>query len=135
MTQPNNEPPAVRTLYSQVIGSPGIFDQDTNVKIYFARLKNFFAANGITQEGKKRAILLTSISEEAHKTLFSLCLPEDPDNKTFESLSDILQKHYEPKKSYFAARHQFYLARKNHDESVSQYATLLQNAVSGQSWR
>ncbi|XP_050432724.1 uncharacterized protein K02A2.6-like [Adelges cooleyi] len=86
---------SVRTIYSQVIGTPGIFDQETNVKIYFARLKNFFAANGITEESKKRAILLSSISEEVHKILFSLCLPEDPDGKTFESLSVILQNHYE----------------------------------------
>ncbi|KAL4142447.1 hypothetical protein QTP88_004902 [Uroleucon formosanum] len=121
MQSDTNEQPAIRTIYSQVIGSPGIFDQETNVKIYFARLKNFLAANGITQENKKRAILLTSISEEVHKTLFSLCLPENPDNKTFESLSDILLKHYEPKKSYFAARHRLYLARKNHDKSVPQW--------------
>lgn len=130
MQSGTNEQPAVRTIYSQVIGSPGIFDQETNVKIYFARLKNFFAANGITQENKKRAILLTSISEEVHKTLFSLCLPEDPDNKTFESLADILLKHYEPKKSYFAARHQLYLARKNHDESVPQWGARVRELAS-----
>ncbi|XP_060871351.1 uncharacterized protein LOC132945596 [Metopolophium dirhodum] len=130
MQSGTNEQPAVRTIYSQVIGSPGIFDQETNVKIYFARLKNFFTANGITQENKKRAILLTSISEEVHKTLFSLCLPEDPDNKIFESLSDILLKHYEPKKSYFAARHQLYLARKNHDESVPQWGARVRELAS-----
>ena len=127
---PATEPTSVRTIYSQIIGIPGILDQDTDVKIYFTRLKNFFSTNGITQENKKRAISLTSISEEAHKILFSLCLPEDPDNKTFESLSVILKNYYEPKKSYFTAHHQFYLAHKNHDESVSQWGARVRELTS-----
>ncbi|KAL4142449.1 hypothetical protein QTP88_004904 [Uroleucon formosanum] len=60
----------------------------------------------------------------------ALCLPENPDNKTFESLSDILLKHYEPKKSYFVARHRLYLARKNHDESVPQWGARVRELAS-----
>lgn len=61
-------------IYLQVIGTLGIFDMETDVKIYFARLKNCFAANGITEESNKRAILYSPRFRRKCIQLFLVCV-------------------------------------------------------------
>jgi len=65
-SQSGNAPPPVVTkiLYSQVIGSPDTFELETDIKIFFSWLCNFFGANSITDETKKKAVLLSSLSED-----------------------------------------------------------------------
>jgi len=42
----------------------------------------------------------------------------------------MLPYHFEPKKSYFAVRYQFYQARKSNDESVAQWGARLRDLAS-----
>lgn len=127
-----NAPQSVVTkiLYSQVIGSPGTFELDTDIRIFLSRLRNFFGANSITDETKKKAILLSSLSEDSHKLLYSICLPADPNDLSFKTLSGLLSDHFEPKKSYFAARYLFYQVRKSNVESVAQWDARLRDLAS-----
>ncbi|CAI6369876.1 unnamed protein product [Macrosiphum euphorbiae] len=69
-------------------------------------------------------------SEDSHKLLYSLCLPADPNDLPFKTLSGLLSDHFEPKKSYFAARYLFYQARKSNDESVAQWGARLRDLAS-----
>jgi len=124
------QPAATKIVYSQVIDSPGTFELDTDIKIFLSRLRNFFGANSITDETKKKAILLSSLSGDSHKLLYSLCLPTDPNDLSFKILSGMLSEHFEPKKSYFAARYHIYQARKSNDECVAQWGARLRDLAS-----
>lgn len=90
--------PQVRVMYSQVIGTLGTFEINSDVRIYFDHLKNFFEANGITDESKKRAILLSSVSEDAYKLLYSLCMPTDPNRSIFQHIIKIFKRSFRTKK-------------------------------------
>ena len=53
---------------------------------YNERLKHYFSANGITDSGKQRAILLTVIGAKAYSLLRNLVSPAKPGDKTFAEL-------------------------------------------------
>ena len=101
-----------------------------DITIFESKLNNFFLANSIENDIQKRAILLSSISEEIHKVLFSLCVPSKPDDIPFETLMASLSKYFKPVMSYFAARHSFYQARRRHEETVCQWGARVKNLAS-----
>lgn len=111
---------SVGTIYPQVIGTPEVLDQKTDVKIYFAPLKNFFTANGITEGSKNQGNFANlDFGGSAQNFVQPVFTRRPRKSSCFESLSVILQNNYKPKKSYFVARHQFYLARQNNEENVA----------------
>lgn len=116
--------------FSQVIGSPGTFETGMDITIFESKLTNFFMANSIENKIQKRAILLSSVSEEIHKVLFSLCVPSTPNDVEYDTLIKSLNKYFKPVKSYFAARYTFYQARQRQDESVCQWGARVKNLAS-----
>ncbi|XP_029347897.1 uncharacterized protein K02A2.6-like, partial [Acyrthosiphon pisum] len=110
--------------------SPGTFESGNDITIFESRLTNFFIANGISNEVQKRAILLSSISEEVHKILFSLCVPAKPDVQTYDTLLGLLNNYYKPVKSYFASRYAFYNAKQRPDETVAEWGARVKNLAS-----
>ncbi|VVC27772.1 Hypothetical protein CINCED_3A002874 [Cinara cedri] len=106
--------------FNQIIGSPGILQTGMDIIIFWSKLKNFFLANLIENIIQKRAILLSSISGEIHKVLYGLCILSVPDDIEYASHIKKLNKVPEHVKSYFAARHTFYQAKRRQDESLCQ---------------
>ncbi|KAL4098951.1 hypothetical protein QTP88_023458 [Uroleucon formosanum] len=94
------------------------------------KLTNFFVANGISNEVQKRAILLSSVSEEVHKILFSLCVPAKLDGQTYDTLLGLLNNYYKPVKSYFASRHAFYNAKQRPNETIAEWGARVKNLAS-----
>lgn len=90
--------------------------------IFKPRLENYFQANTISTEEKKRAILLNILNEEAYKLVFSLCVPELPETKTYNALIGLLDEHYKSQIPVFANRIKFYQAVKSQTESVQEWA-------------
>ncbi|XP_044755016.1 uncharacterized protein LOC123313970 [Coccinella septempunctata] len=95
--------------------------------IFKRRIDNYFVANTITDEKRKGAILLNVLSEEAYKLVFNMCLPEEPETKTYKVLSDLLTNHFKPSESVFAARYKFYTAKKGSTETAKEWAARLRN--------
>ncbi|XP_060881602.1 uncharacterized protein LOC132953072 [Metopolophium dirhodum] len=127
MTSTKTEP--IMNL-NQVIGSPGTFETGMDITIFESKLTNFFLANSIENNIQKRAILLSSVSEEIHKVLFSLCVPNTPNDVEYDTLMKSLSKYFKPIKSYFAARYNFYQAKQRQDESVCQWGARVKNLAS-----
>lgn len=50
--------------------------------------------NGITNGVQKTAILLSLISLETHRVLFSLCVPSKPDNVEYDTLTTVTYQNY-----------------------------------------
>ena len=53
---------------------------------YVERLGHFFAANGITDAGKKRSVFLSLVGPVTYKLLRSLVHPANPGEKTYNEL-------------------------------------------------
>lgn len=88
--------------------------------VFTERLEQFFEINDVADE-KKRAILLTSVSDDVYKILRDVCHPVLPKNKTFDELCALLNKQFVKKTSVFRERVTFYNAKQMKDESIASW--------------
>ena len=79
----------------------------------------FLVANSIEAD-KKVPVLLSVIGGKTYALLGSLLAPEKPKDKTFEQLSDVLQKHFEPKPVVIVQRFHFHRRNQALGETVAE---------------
>ena len=89
------------------IGITHPFEEKEEWIQYVERLEHFFAANGHTDAGKQKYILLTAIGPTAHKHLSSLISPDKPGEKTYSQLVKIMKAHHSPTPSEIVQRFKF----------------------------
>ena len=63
---------------------------------YVERLDQYFLANDVTKDTKKRAIFLSVVGDKTYKLIPDLLAPNKPTDKSFQALVDILTSHLEP---------------------------------------
>ena len=90
------------------------------VTAYLERVQMFLLANSI-KDDKKVPVLLSVIGGKTYALLSSLLAPQKPKDKTFAELSDVLQKHFEPKPVVIVQRFHFYRRNQAPGESVADY--------------
>ena len=88
---------------------------------YVDRLEQFFAANGIELEGKKRSILLSVVGTRTHQLLTSLVAPEKPGSKTYDELKNIVEQHLSPPPSEIVQRYRVHTCVRQEGEPVTNY--------------
>ena len=71
--------------------------------LYAERLEHFFATNGITDEGKQRAVL-SVIGATTYRILRNVVSPSKPGEKTYAALVEALSQHFKPKPSKIVER-------------------------------
>lgn len=103
---------------------------ESDWSVYKRRLQNYFSANEIKNEDRKRAILLSLLNEDAYKLIFNMCLPAEPENKTYSDIVKLMDNHFKPVVSVFACREKFFEARKMPQESPKEFAARLRSLVS-----
>ena len=98
----------VPAMASPLLGSVGEFDPASEAfTVYLERLDQFFVANNIGQcpaeataavvreaSKKKVAVMISVIGKKTYSTLRDLCSPENPKEKTFEALCELLRQHF-----------------------------------------
>ena len=75
-------------------GSIKEYEQSENWTQYQERLENYFDANDITEEGKKKSILLSVVGAQAYQLIRNLIAPTKPKEKSFEELCEAMNSHY-----------------------------------------
>ncbi|KAG5872794.1 hypothetical protein JTB14_014633 [Gonioctena quinquepunctata] len=98
--------------------------------IFSRRLDNYFVVNVITDNIKKRAILLNALSEEAYRLIYNLALPNKPEEKEYADLTKLFNDHFKDSESVFAYRYKFYNATKSPQESSSEWAARVRSLAS-----
>ncbi|XP_071493853.1 uncharacterized protein [Diadema antillarum] len=94
---------------------------------YTERLEHYFGANGITDSGKQRAILLTVTGAKAYSLLRNLVSPAKPGNKTFDELCALMKRHYNPVPSEIVQRCKFNSRFRSEGESVADFVASLRS--------
>ena len=92
---------------------------------YIARLNQFFVANDITSEDKKKAILLSSVGAKMYKLMCSLAQPKQPHEYSYSEIDSLVRGHQSPKPSIIVSRFKFNSRVRKSDESVRQYVAEL----------
>lgn len=99
---------------------PKFYSQNDDWQVFTERLEQFFEINDVAED-KKRAILITSISDDVYKLLRDVCHPVLPKSKTFDELCELLNKQFVVKTSVFRERVTFYSAKQMKNETISNW--------------
>ena len=103
--------------------------QEEDWSEYTERLTFYFAANGITTDAKKRAVLLSYCGPATFRLLRSLVLPVSLDEISFENLMKKMKEHREPQPSVIVRRFQFNTRKQQAGETVANYVAALRKAA------
>ncbi|XP_063359192.1 uncharacterized protein LOC134650997 [Cydia amplana] len=104
-------------------------------KTYKSRLTQWFVANDITDAtdatgSKRRAILLSALTEGTYRLAADLVLPKEVQTVPYDDIIKSLDTHFNPKRVGFSERHKFYAAVQREGESHSQWAARLRGLTS-----
>ena len=109
-----------------LFGNIGEFDETQEEwKQYAERLDHFFAANGVTDETRKRAIFLSVVGPKTYKLLSSLIAPTKPGDKSYVDLVKALTNHHNPPPSETVQRYRFHSRFRQPGETISTYVSEL----------
>ena len=96
---------------------------------YVERLEFHFVAHDITDEGKKKATLLSVCGAQTYKLMCGLVAHLKPKDKTFKELKELVQKHLKPKPSVIVQRYKFNTRGQHAGESVSCFVAGLRHVA------
>ena len=94
---------------------------------YVERLNQYFLANDITEDTKKRAIFLSVVGDMTYKLIRNLLAPDKPTDKSFQALVDILTLHLEPTPSVIVEKFKFNSRFRREGETAAPFLTELRN--------
>ena len=128
-------------MASLLLGYFGEFDPSSETfTAYLERLDQFFVANDIgncaddATSGVVRAanqikitVMISVIDKKKYSTLRDFCSPENPKEKPFQVLCELLQQHFKPKRSEVAESYRFHRCCQEENESVSVYSARLRH--------
>ena len=84
-------------------------------------METFFQANDIKDNGKKRAVLLSSIGSRTYSVLRNLTAPAAPIEKDLRDLQTLLKDHYAPHPNPIVQRCRFYARNRQPGERLAVY--------------
>ena len=100
------------------------FEPDNEkISAYLERVELYFAANDIKE--RQVAIFLSVIDAKTYSLLRDLLAPENPKDKSFNQLAEVLKKQFEPKPLVIAERFTFHHRNQSSTESVLDYVAEL----------
>ncbi|CAG4992023.1 unnamed protein product [Colias eurytheme] len=99
-------------------------------KTFKSRIAQWFIANDIDAVKdplgvKRRAFLLSALSDSTYKLASDLALPKELQEVPYEDILRLLDAHFTPKQVGFGERHKFYSAEQLPTESTQQWAARL----------
>ncbi|BES95665.1 Hypothetical Protein NTJ_08473 [Nesidiocoris tenuis] len=103
------------------------FDESGDCDVFLSKLESYFVRENINTDAKKKATLITSISDGVYKLLRSLVAPETMDASSHTTLIRLLREHFAPATSTFMARHKFYSATRQSNETAKDWAVRLKS--------
>ena len=109
-----------------VHGSIGPFESSSeDWTSYTERLQQYFIANDVQDEDKKRALLLSNCGPQTYQLLKNLMAPAKPSGKSFTDIVKVLQDYWQPKPSEIVQRFNFHSRVQKQGESVVDYVSEL----------
>ncbi|XP_047037595.1 uncharacterized protein LOC124642891 [Helicoverpa zea] len=110
------------------IGKIHVFDLDggENWPAYVRLVEQFILLNDI-KDNLRVATLVTHVGAPTYRLMCDLSAPDNPENKTFTALVELVKNHLEPKRSEIAERHVFRQRRQGEGESINVFLQKLKH--------
>lgn len=87
--------------------------------VYTEKLKQYFEVNNVDAKKRKALLLSSSLDETVYKTLRDLCQPQQPKDKTYEELIQLLSNQYVVRTSIYRERVAFYTDKQERNETIA----------------
>ena len=119
-------PVAARVARAGLHGVVSVFDGNQEDWVEYAeRLENYFIANDIEDEAKRRAILLNGVGASTYRLIKTLALPGRPKDLTVEEIVKRVKVHFNPKPSPIIKRFEFNTRCQKEGEKVATFVAAL----------
>ena len=114
--------------YQMAHGKHSTFDQHSKLwTSYSERLGYHFMANDVTDETKKKSILLSCSGAATYNLLENLLQPTCPNDKSYDELVKVLSNYFNPKPSTIVQHFKFNTHVRESGESVASYVVPLKS--------
>jgi len=110
-----------------LIGKIEEYNENDSWIEYTERLKQYFAANEITDNNKKRVVLPSVCGAKTYKLIRNLVNPRKPTDKSFVKLVNLVKNHLNPRPSCIVYRFKFNSRFRQQRETIQQYVAELRN--------
>ena len=110
-----------------LIGKIEEYNENDSWIEYTERLEQYFAANEITDNNEKRAVLLSVCGTKTYKLVRNLVNPRKPTDKSFVELGNLVKNHLNPRPSSIVYRFKFNSRFRQPGETIQQYVAELRN--------
>ena len=125
-----DEDQTIEDIHQMAHGKLSTFDQHSESWIsYSERLGYYFTANDITNDTKKKSILLSCSGAATYDLLKNLLQPDSPNDKTYDELVKIFSDYFNPKPSTSVHRFKFNTRVRETGESVASFVAALKSLV------
>lgn len=111
-----------------LVGKLSVFNHELqDWEVFKDRLEQWFIANEITNvedksQIKRRAVLVSSLSENTYKLVRDLALPEKISTLDYDKVTKLLDDHFKPIKCGFAERYLFHSSTQHQNETLTEWA-------------
>ncbi|KAM7309551.1 uncharacterized protein ISCGN_006558 [Ixodes scapularis] len=95
--------------------------EEDDVDDYLERFKIFLRVNAVKTEDKA-VTLLNYIGKASYQVLKTLLVPDSPVSKSYDVLSEVLKRHYAPKRLVIAERTKFHWRNQEVGESLADFS-------------
>ena len=92
---------------------------------YVERMEQYFAANDVGDETKKRAILLSVCGSSTYRLIRSLLAPVKPGEKSYSDIVALVTTHLNPKPSVIVQRFKFNCRVRGEVEPIADFVAAL----------
>lgn len=118
------------------IGTLCTYNHEVNDwQIYKDRLEQWFLANDVDADEKgqikRRAILVSSLSENTYRLVRDLALPSNITSLSYGHLVKLLDGHFKPTKCGFAERYLFHSSAQLDNETLTEWAARVRSLAAG----
>ena len=104
--------------------------EDDSWESYAERMGQFYEANGVTDEKKKVAILLTSIGAKSYQELKDMAAPTKPSELKFDEINAYMSTRFEPETTVILCRFRFHNRKQSENEDISSFVSALRRLAS-----
>lgn len=106
--------------------SPPQFDEASDKwPAYQVRLEAFFEGNGITEDNKKRALLVTALSTHTVDVLSGRCAPDKVNELSYPQVIALLKQHFSPQPNEIAQSYKFFTRNQLPGEPVKDFVVAI----------
>ena len=115
-----------------VCGPVGPYEEGTESwELYQERLEQHFIAHDITDDGKKRALLLSFCGKKTFHLISSLLSPDKASDTSYSKICERLKDHFDPAASEIVLRYKLYRTNRHQDRSVADFLAQLRDYARG----